>query len=379
MNVDEGNVKSWMKELDWQANPFSFKVYSDIHIGYEEQLNSVIEALESNDKFTVVLGPTGSGKTNMLRYLHYNFEGDYEVHYLPKPPVSEQELFHYLKDELLTPSFISRFLNSYSIYNIHRYLQKKLDQPTVLLIDEGHEAPVSILEWIRSALDLIDNLMVVTAGLPKFEDVLRNDVNTLYSRATDILHLNSLDKSETVDLVRKRIEYVGGRDVEPFTREALIKVYELTEGFPREVLRACNVLIKRAAADSCSLIDPEFVDRVEISQENSYRPKNNKRKSTSTDRSSSEDDDRSFIEDLNFSDKQSKVIHAILDRDKASARDIASDLGFSDYNNELTAIRSVNNMLKRLMKDNIVQREKKGRSYYYYLSQEVKDYLREQD
>lgn len=370
-----------MKDLGWSTNPFSFRVYSDIHIGYKSQIRSVIKAIESLDKFTVVLGPTGSGKTNMLKHIHHNYKEDYEVHYLPKPPSNEQELFHYLKNELLTPSLISRLFNSYSIYNIHRHLQRKLNQPTLLLIDEGHESPVSVLEWIRSALDLIDNLIVVTAGLPKFEEVLRDDVNTLYSRATDILRLNSLGKSETVDLVRKRIEYVGGRDVGPFTREALIRIYELTGGFPREVLRACNILIKAAAADNCSLIDPDFVNSTQIKQENSYELSEAEvaNRGDEGDRADNAEMDRSFIEELNFSDKQSKVLHAILDRDKASARDIASDLGFQDYNNELTAIRSVNNMLKRLMDDNIVQREKKGRSYYYYLSQEVSDYLQQQE
>lgn len=379
MKVNEGNVKSWMQDFGWQANPFSFKVYSDIHIGYERQLNSVLRALESQDKFTVVLGPTGSGKTNMLRYIQHNYKEDYEVHYLPKPPASEQELFHYLKDELLTPSFFSRMFHSYSIYNIHRHLQRQLDRPTVLLFDEGHEAPISILEWVRSALDLIDNLIVVAAGLPEFEGVLQEDVNTLYSRATDILRLNTLNKSETADLVRQRIEYVGGRGVEPFTREALIEIYDLTEGFPREVLRACNGLVKEAASQNCSLIDPEFVNNVDLSHENVHVAGGSQQEERGAQDSVERDQDRSFIEELNFSEKQSCVLHAILDRDKASARDIASDLGFSNYNNELTAIRSVNNMLKRLMEDNIVQREKQGRSYYYYLSDAVKDYLREDE
>lgn len=360
MSKNEINVKDRLEEFGWRSNPFSFRIYPDLLVGYEEEVNSVLEAIDSNKKFSVILGETGAGKTNILRWIHNKYSDKYEVYYLPKMPSTEDELLQYLKNEILKPNIFSRYLKNYSLYNIYGNINQKINSKCVFFIDEGHETPLEILRWLRTALDHIDNLVVVAAGLPSFEDTLKEDVRTLYSRATDVLELTSLDKNDTFNLVKKRIRKVGGNGLEPFTQNAILEVYRSTEGFPREVLRACDKVLSFAIREGRSIIDREDVIDIFEGEE--------------TERSYSEDQSQA---DVNLTEKQRKIIEVLLEKDRASSSDIAEKIGIDNYRSRSHAIRSVNNILKRLMDDEIISRERRGRSYEYYVNEGYEEILSE--
>ncbi|MFB6215561.1 MAG: AAA family ATPase, partial [Candidatus Aenigmatarchaeota archaeon] len=168
--MKESEINDWMKKFEWERNPFNFRIYPELMIGYGEEEKRLKNSLESDSKFTLLLGETGAGKTNMLRNIEEEFSDDVPLFYMSKPPVTESDLLDYLKEEVLNPGFFSRLLNSYSLYNIHDSLNSKYPDELVILVDEGHEASTEVLEWIRTAIDHIDNLSVVAAGLPSFEE-----------------------------------------------------------------------------------------------------------------------------------------------------------------------------------------------------------------
>lgn len=379
--MERSQISEWMERYEWEQNPFTFRIYPDLMIGYEEEHQRIKDAIESNSKLTLLLGNTGAGKTNMLRQVESEYSGDVDLFYMSKPPVTEPDLLNYLENEVLDQGILAQFMNSYSLYNIHEALNSKYTNQMVLLVDEGHEASIEVLEWLRTAMDHIDYLTVVAAGLPEFEDKLEEDVNTLYSRATDVVRLNSLDRDDTIELIRKRIEYVGGRSIEPFTQGAVVKVYEETEGFPREVLRVCNDAVIRAANEDKSIIDESDVEEVieeedesDGSQEdrdsqNSSAGGNSKR-GDRTDESSSETNSHSEggedgpdLEAL--TSKQLEVYEAIKELEQGTSGEIVEHMGMEDYKSRAHAIRSINNILRRLMEQDLVKRKRKGRNYLY--------------
>lgn len=352
-------IGSWMEKYGWKQNPFTFRIYPDLMIGYEEEHRRIKDAIESNSKLTLLLGKTGAGKTNMLRRLEAEYASDVHLFYMSKPPVTEPDLLEYLETEVLDQSLLSRFMKSYSLYNIHTALNKKYTRRMVLLVDEGHEASVEVLEWLRTAMDHIDYLTVVAAGLPEFEEKLREDVNTLYSRATDVVTLESLDRDDTIQLIRKRIEHVGGRSIEPFTQGAVLKVYEKTEGFPREVLRVCNDAVIRAANGDKSIIDEEDVLQV-IGGEDEGASQADE---SSSETNSPEGEERASLDEL--TSKQREVYDAIEELEQATSGEIVEHIGIDDYKSRSHAIRSINNILRRLMEQNLATRKRKGRNYLY--------------
>lgn len=355
MVVNEVNVKERLEKFDWDSNPFTFRIYPDIMVGYEEESRSVLEAIDSNEKLSIVLGDTGAGKTNLLRWIHNKYSDKYEVHYLPKLPKNEEELLEYLENEILKPGFFSRMFKNYSLYNIYSDINRKINSKCVFLIDEGHEASLEVLRWLRTALDHIDNLIVVAAGLPVFVDTLKDDVNTLYSRATNILKLESLNKNESFNLIRERIEEVGGDGFSPFTQDAIMEIYELADGFPREILRYCDKMLTFAVRENRSIIDSEDVYEVIDTEDDEHEEKNSENES------------------LNLTEKQNKIVEILSREGKASSSEVAEEIGTENYRSRSHAIRSVNNILKRLLDEDVVGRERKGRSYEYHVKKDIEE------
>lgn len=363
--MKQSQIGDWMERFGWERNPFNFRIYPELMTGYEEEVRRVQNSLESDSKFTLLLGETGAGKTNMLRNIERRYGSDCPLFYMSKPPVTESDLLDYLTDEVLDPGVLSRLLSSYSLYNIHESLNSKYaDEPLVLLVDEGHEASTEVLEWLRTAIDHIDNLAVVAAGLPEFEDKLRDEVETLHSRATEIVRLESLDKDNSIDLVRQRIEQVGGASIEPFTQSALLEIYDETGGFPREVLRVCNDCVITAAEEDKSIIDEEDVRRV-VDERSADRDESSDETNSDAGRGGADAEEEPAADDVNLTPKQESVYGAITDIGEATSGEIVDHLGAEDYKTRSHAIRSINNILRRLVDEGVVERERRGRNYLY--------------
>ncbi|MFB6077032.1 MAG: BlaI/MecI/CopY family transcriptional regulator [Candidatus Nanohaloarchaea archaeon] len=184
------------------------------------------------------------------------------------------------------------------------------------------------------------------------------------SRATASVTLQSLDKDHSIELVRKRIEQVGGSSIEPFTQSALLRIYEATDGFPREILRVCHDCTVTAAEADKSIIDEDDVDDVldegadDMNSEGGASGTETDADGTGGETTESGDIDR-------LTPKQRAVYDAIVDLEEATSGDIVDRIGAEDYESRSHAIRSVNNILRRLMEQDAVDRDRRGRTYIY--------------
>lgn len=388
-------MDEWLDRLDWEENPFNFKIYPELMVGYADEISAISDAVEAGNKFSIILGETGAGKTNLLKWLVSRYDDEYDVYYMPKPPITNEDLLDFLEQEVLQPGFISRWFNNYTLYNIHEAIQSELDGQSLLVIDECHEASTDVLRWIRTAIDHVDDLTVVAAGLPSFEETLEEEIPTLHSRATAIVRLESLDRDESLELIRQRIEEVGGRSLEPFTQDAVLQIYQRTGGFPREILRACNDCVVKGAREDVSLIDVSDVDRfVDITREredDEGRSEDEGEPSGPDDAGADETDgdtgsetdtaqdepaeDTDDTEDtavdwreMNLTAKQERVMEILEDEGESTSGEVADVMGTDEYTSRNHAVRSINNILKRLMENDLVERERDGRSYAYRLA-----------
>lgn len=338
----------------WKENPFSLKILPQLFVGYSEELNNLSRGIENNEKVALLIGPTGAGKTTLLKKLIETATGDYEVLYITKPPQNPEDLVQMFKT-VLRPSFIEKLLSRdrITLYELPNYVTRKLgNRKMVLLVDECHEAPIQVLEWMRTISDQINNLSVVMAGLPTLETVLEQKLETLLNRVTVHVELTSLSREEVEELIRKRIEYAGGSGTGPFSREAIDVIYERTGGFPRNVLKMCDDLILESGAKKITVIDKTVA---ESTQPPETAPVNT-----------------NFIETL--PEKQKEILK-ILVVGPLSPSEIAEKIGIEDYKSEDHASRSVNNILRRLMDEDCILREKRGKGFVYKLSPKVRTLL----
>ena len=343
------NEYEYYTKFDWSSNPFILSISPELMVGYSEQTSSLLSHVHNLHKFALLVGPTGSGKTTLLMWLRAQLMAykNFLPYYVSKPPRSPKNLILLFKSILgygildkiryknLTPFNLSKF--------IHRKLKSK---HFVLLIDEAHESSITNLEWIRTIVDSTPNLSVIFASLPIFEDNLTTKLPTLSMRINTRVYLNSLSKPETESLIMKRIENVGGDGFKPFTSESVERIFGITGGFPREIIKSCDKLIKNAAEKNISIINKTFVDQVLKTLEKS-KPIELK---------------------VILSRKQKNILKILNKTPNLTPSEIVDHLELDSYKDRNNAIRSVNNILRRLLKDEFLHRKKLGNSYVYLLS-----------
>lgn len=339
-------------KFGWSSNPFTLTISPDLMVGYPEQTKALLSHIHNFHKFALVTGHTGSGKTTLLLWLKTQTQAykKFIPYYIPKSPRSEKE-FLVLIRSLIKPNVLDRILyRNLSFFNLSKFIKRKIKKKhLVLFIDEAHESSLDVLEWIRTVTDSIPNMSVIFAGLPAFENFIESKLPTLAMRITTKVFLNSLTRTETEDLIRRRIDKVGGDGLKPFSIEAVDEIFKITGGFPREVIKLCDKLVHEASVSNISNITPDFIHKIYKLPE--VKPSEIR---------------------LSLSIKQRKILEILSTSPRTTPAEIVEKIGKEGYKNRSNAVRSINNILKRLMQDGLVERQKIGNTYLYSLSGKAK-------
>jgi type II secretory pathway predicted ATPase ExeA len=351
----------------WTANPFVLKIDPKLFVGYEKQVSAIRRHIKDRHKIALITGRTGSGKTTFLKWLENQY--DAAKIYVSKPPKKPED-FVTLFTSIFGFSFFERlFRRKPNLYTLPNYINKKLKgNHLVFLLDESHETDRDVLEWLRVLTDQIDEVSLIMAGLPQIETKIKSELETLNQRITTRISLTSLNLEETKELIRKRIESVGGKGIHPFTNSAIEKIYERTGGFPREVLKLCDRLINTALEKGLDIIDSRTVEE----HKEIKLPKVRLEEPVVTFMPKPPTEEQ--IRNLPY--KQRKILELLAEKDWLTPTAIVDELDVaSNYKSKGHAIRSVNNILKRLMLEGYVQREARGKAFMYALTPKVKPFF----
>jgi len=346
------NNYEYYSKFGWSSNPFTLTISPTLMVGYSEQCDSLLSHVFNLHKFASLIGPTGSGKTTMLLWLRSQLMAykKFLPYYIPKPPRSSKNLIYTFKS-IIGFNFLDRLrFRDLSLFELSKFIHSKLRKKhLVLLIDEAHEASTTNLEWLRTLTDSLPNTTIILAALPIFEKKIETELPTLFMRITTKTCLNNLSEPEVESLISKRIENVGGDGFKPFSPDSINRIFQLTGGFPREIIKICDKLIKEAALKNITTINSSFVDQV-------IQPTQNKPSELQ----------------MILSKKQKQILKILNTAPNLSPTSIVDHLDISLYKNKNNAIRSVNNILKRLLRDGMIHRKKMGNTYVYNLSPKSK-------
>lgn len=350
-------------KFGWKENPFILKIDPKLFVGYEDQVKAALKHIENKHKIALITGRTGSGKTTFLKWIEMNY--DAAKLYVSKPPKKAED-FVSLFTDIFGLSLWERILRRKpTLYTLPKYINKKLKgNHLVFLLDETHETEREVLEWLRVLTDQIETVSLIIAGMPILEKKIKAELETLDQRITTRITLTALSESETKELIKKRVEDVGGKGVLPFTSEAVKKIYERTGGFPREVLKFCDRLVGSALEkdlEKISVRDIEEHKEIELPKVRLEEPV-----ITFMPKPPTEEQFRSLPY------KQKMILELLSKKDWLTPRGIVDGADMKGYKSKGHAIRSVNNILKRLMLEGYVQRESRGKAFMYALTPKIK-------
>ncbi len=350
--MNKRELGGWYSKIGWKTNPFILDIQPHLIAGCREEIRELVKNITESQKYILITGPTGSGKTTVLKQISEMFSSIY----MPKPPTQPEEFVSILRGTILRPCVFDMMLkrDRITIYDLADKINRKYNgKPLIFLVDEAHETNIAVLEWLRTIVDQIDGATVVIAGLPVFKETHLSRLETLKQRITLDMELNGLNKDETIELIRKRIESVGGQNLEPFAYDTINEIYGRTGGFPREVIKMCNHLVHQAIERNSQTIDISYFGKKEEID--------------------AAIDAREIISSL--TEKQREIIAIVSKTDGITPAELVSRMDLSDYKSEVHALRAINNILRRLEGLDAVSREKRGRSYKYLISPKVRSMM----
>jgi len=335
-------VKEWLVAMNWLFNPFTFSIIPELFVGYNVQAERLMMALEEQHKFVFLAGPTGSGKTTMLKWIASRLPAEYDVIYLAKPPEKPDYFMDIFNLRYKKSRFAFWQTKIHSLYEIPSFLNRKLaNRHLILFFDEVHESNIDVLEWLRVLADQVDNMFVILSGLPVFENHLKDKLETFRKRIAAKIELVSLTREETEMLIKQRILHAGGNGNE-FSPELIDYIYAQSGGFPREVLRFCDELVNQAILSGRK----EFV-RAAVQEEVVTKMS------------------------LNIVDQMTPMQREIIEmlaKNAMTPGEIANAIDLQKYKSRQHAVRSINNIMKKLYEDGYLERRRSDKAFVYSLS-----------
>jgi len=241
-------------DIGWgkEKNPFTLELVTDVVVGHKRLYSDLYVRLERNKRMLLVTGPYGSGKSFALTYLKDNppkdtlfvyLTGDYTreevtknivvtVHNL-NPYVIKKKFFGLVKERTMVgaPEITENMLPDYVNKNL-------LDKKLVFIWDDIQRVKNADLVGICVVLLEHTKTSIILCGLKEGIGWLENEVSFL-NRGMDTLWPEPLSKEDLKELIRKRVEWVGGQGLRPFTEEAVDYLATRFTG-ARDLLNICS-------------------------------------------------------------------------------------------------------------------------------------------
>lgn len=227
--------------FDITPNP-RFLFYSSKH---REAFNHLLYGIRERKGFVQLTGEVGAGKTTLCRAALEQLERHYTTALILNPIMSPDELMRAIGLEFGLPVTGLDRLTTLGVINQFLLQQVDRGRDTVLLIDEAQDLTDQLLEQVRLLSNLeTDNrklLQIVLLGQPELRDRLNNPkLRQLRQRITVRFHLPPLSREESATYISHRLHVSGGNGEPYFTKAALWRVHQYSNGIPRLINALCD-------------------------------------------------------------------------------------------------------------------------------------------
>lgn len=231
----------------------------------ESAKSALLRCVDRAEGPAILIGPPGTGKSLLLQVLAEHFGTEYEVALLSSTRInSPRTLLQALAYELGQPF---RGIDEGELrLSLVDHLSKIEDgrQGLLLLVDEAHLLPLSVLQEIRVLTNLVrrgsPRVRLVLAGNAALEERLAHPrLESFNQRLAQRCYLAALDRSECDAFVRSQIDAVHGAP-DLFDDAALVRIYSATDGIPRLVNQLCDHALVLACAAGVRRIDESTID-----------------------------------------------------------------------------------------------------------------------
>lgn len=248
------------RKFGWGGNPFIKSTDIDLPIiEQHETYNEVLRSIDAIDRVMVLTAPMGYGKTTFMNLVLKKQPKvvDYLAHFDTYEPV-EGVMRRIVS---LLPFWKKVFRPRPDRSNFGEYLKKCLGPKKMLLVfDEAQDYDEGLLRWLRTINDRANNAFMIFIGLPGLEDKLASETS-FRDRQSVSLNLRPLSIEQLGEVVRRRIQWVGGVGIEPFSEDGLNFFLKYRNPYPpRSMLEDADNIINHCAENDIFKINAHAVE-----------------------------------------------------------------------------------------------------------------------
>jgi type II secretory pathway predicted ATPase ExeA len=221
--------------------------------------------VEHRQGLTAILGEVGTGKSSIIRRSHAEFDAMPDVTSVLIPSPTYKTEYAMIQGIAQLFGLPARKGTQQHLRELETWLAEQFiaDQVVILFIDEAQKLDHKMLELVRALLNFETDeaklIQIVLAGQLELRDRLVSDKQKpLYTRLTMPTVLAPLSPTEVSEVISFRCKH--GKISNPFPIDASTRIYELSGGIPREVLRLCTVAYEMGQLAGMKSISPDLID-----------------------------------------------------------------------------------------------------------------------
>ncbi|MBT4693176.1 MAG: AAA family ATPase [Planctomycetaceae bacterium] len=216
-----------------------------------ESLRTLRRVILRGEGPALIVGPNGTGKSTICELLVEHFRKSHQiVHFRSASFATGRDIIEQFSLSLggtvlqqttaeLRTTIASRVCNL--VEN---------PEPILLVVDEAHRIPPEIIRELQSLQNIVhqgkSRICIILAGTLKIEEILTDPtLESFNQRIAHRCYVAAASRMETKALINEQLVQAGRSVSEIFTRGALRRIYEFTQGIPRII----NLL-----ADRCLIV-----------------------------------------------------------------------------------------------------------------------------
>jgi general secretion pathway protein A len=235
-----------------------------------EALASIKYAVAKRKGFVVMTGEVGTGKTLIVRSLFDLWKSEgiaFANIFAPRVPVTDF-LINATSDLGIE---VTEFTKGNLLRALYGFLVTQFQKglTTVLVIDEAHQIPATVLEEIRMLTNVETSqqklVQVLLVGQPELDTKLDSfKLRQLKQRIAIRCQLEPLREEETCQYIERRLNLAGANSQANtiFPTETVNAVHRYSRGIPRLVNSICDQALVAAYALQVRVVPVEIIEEV---------------------------------------------------------------------------------------------------------------------